>query len=282
MVLSVNNIVDVNNRKQIMIVNNHSHENILLIGSCRIVPFLNYLMHHDLFGNKFNYLCILVYVPEMIQLSEEIIFNEEIKKQICGSTILFSEYVKNYNYFNTQRLTEKSIFNIHNSFTREIIIPNWGDICLYTKDLIQYKNLKNEFDQLIKHEISLQDFTTILQNCQKQELQRHANLLNKSNYPELITFTNSNLTWLKLAHTLNHPSNIYFIEMYRLIIEKNFAQSPYFLPQSVIDVHSSCEFLKNDGVDTKLTYYDRVCLGININNQHYLDENQSNHYILGI
>ena len=63
MVIYVNDITSVNSQNKIMVVNNNSNQNILLIGSCRISPFLNYLMNYDLFGNKFNYLCVLVYVP---------------------------------------------------------------------------------------------------------------------------------------------------------------------------------------------------------------------------
>ena len=53
--------------------------------------------------------------------------------------------MKNYNYFNTDRVYEKCIFKVYDSFKHEIILPNWCDICLYAKDLIKYKNLKNEF-----------------------------------------------------------------------------------------------------------------------------------------
>ena len=279
-IITVNDIVSINEKKEIMIVNNNSDENILLIGACRMTPFLNYLIHHDLFGNKYNYLCILVHVPQMKQLSEEIIYNENLKSQIFKSTILIAEYLKNYNYFNTQRLSEKCIFRVYDSFTHEIILPNWSDICLYTKDLIKYKNIKNEFIQFVNKQISLEEFTAILKNCQNKELERHFLVLNKASAPwqHLITFTKNNLNTYKLAHTINHPTNLYFIEMYRLLVEHFFAQPPYFLPQSVIDINSY-EFLNPNGVDPNLTYYDRVCLGYNIH-VHYLDENESNNYIL--
>jgi hypothetical protein len=276
--LTTNDIINVNEQKQIMVLDNNSSENILIIGSCRITPILNYLINHDLFGNKYNYLCVLVYLPEMVQLSDDIIYNDDIKLQISQSKILFAEYCRNYNYFNTQRLTEKSIFRIHNSFTHEIILPNWSDICLYARDLIYYKDLKNNFYQLLKNEISFQEFTAVLQFHQEKELERHFAILNRANFPELITFTSMNLKTLRLANTLNHPTNIYNIELFRLIIEKFFEQSPYFLPQSVIDINTN-EFLGNISMDTKLTFYDRVCLGINIDTN-YLSEEESKNYII--
>lgn len=279
-IISVNDIVNVNQKKQIMVVNNNSNESILLIGGCRITPFLNYLIHHDLFGNKYNYLCVLVYVPEMIQLSEEIIYNEKMKSQLFTSKILIAEYIQNYNYFNTYRLTEKCIFRVYDSFQHEIILPNWNDICIYAKDLINYKNLEMEFRQLLNGDITLPEFTVIIQSAQQKELDRYFKILEKAKmpWPYLKNFIHLNLNTYRLSYTLNHPTNMYSIEMYRLLIEHFFATSPYFLPQNLIDLNNKYEFLKT-GVDTKLTYYDHVCLGYKIQ-EDYLDEENSNTYIL--
>jgi len=274
---TVNNIVDVNDKKQIMVINNNSNENILLIGSCRITPFLNYLINHELFGNKYNYLCVLLYNPQMIILSEDIIYNNEIKEQLFKCKFLFGEYSKNYNYFNTQRLTEKCIFRVYDSFEKEIILPNWQDICLYSKDLINYKGIKNEFIQLINGEMHKQDFINILQQVQKNELDRYFDLLKKANFPELISFVNINFQTIRLSNSLNHPSNFYFLEMFRLVIEKFFLGGPYFLPQSLIDANRE-EFLKSEN-DTKLTFYDYHYLGFRIS-ENYMDEIESRNYIL--
>lgn len=275
---TVNNIVDINDQKKIMVINNNSNENILLIGSCRITAFLNYLINHDLFGNKYNYLCVLIYVPQMIILSEDIIYNDEIKCQLSKSKFLFAEYCKNYNYFNTQRLSEKCIFRVYDSFEKEIILPNWQDICLYSKDLILNKGIKNEFIQLINGEIHTHDFINLLQKTQESELERYYDLLKKANFPELISFIKLNLQNIRLTNTLNHPTNFYFLEMFRLIIEKFFLGGPYFLPQSLIDVTRD-EFLKSEN-DTKLTFYDYHYLGYRIN-ENYIDEMESRNYILG-
>jgi hypothetical protein len=234
-------------------------------------------MNYDLFGNKFNYLCVLVYVPEMKQLSENVLFNDEIKNQISCSTILFSEYIQSYNYFNTCKHQEKNIYTIHKNFNYEIILPNWDSICLYTNDLIKGKNLKNYLCKLHNNEISFQEFTNILKNTHENELQRHFNVLIKAKFPELIDFTKNHLHKVKLSHTNNHPSNHYFLEMFRLVLNKYFNTN--YIPQIIIDINNSSEFLTHMN-DIKLTYYDSICLGININNVKYLDLNESNEYLL--
>jgi hypothetical protein len=279
-IISVNDICKINEQKQIMVVNNNAPENILLIGSCRITSFLNYLIHDDMFSNKYNYLCILVYMPQMIELSEDIIYNEPIKNQLFKSKILIGEYIKTYNYFNTDRNYEKCIFRVYSSFTHEIILPNWNDICLYVKDLIVHKNIKPKFEQLMRKEINLEDFTKYVKECQEKEIERHLNVLTKSKWPELIYFTMSTYKKYRLAYSINHPTNLYFIEMYRLLIEKFFKKPQFHVPKKLIELNNSYDFLKNEPVDTKLTYYDRICLGITIDNERYLNEDESNIYLL--
>jgi hypothetical protein len=276
---SVNDILTINDKKQIMIINNNVNKSILLIGSCRITPFLNYLINHDLFGINYNYLCVLVYNEEMKKLSEDIINNEQIKNQLFTCKYLISEYVKNFNYFNTQRLSEKCIFSIYDSFEKEIILPNWQDICLYSKDLIIYKGIKNEFIQLINGEIHSHDFIKILQKVQNMELERYYSILQKANFPELISFIKLNLQNIRITHMFNHPTNFYFLEIFRLIIEKYFLGGPYFLPQYIFDATKE-EFLQSKEYDTKLTFYDYHYLGFRIP-ENYMDEIDSRNYILG-
>lgn len=274
---SVDNICDVNNQKQIMVVNNNANENILLIGSCRITPFLNYMLNHDIFGNKFNYLCIMVHIPQMKILSEDIINNDEIKNQIYRCKYLFGEYIKNFNYFNTQRNSEKNIFHIYNSFQKEIIIPNWQDICLYSKDLINYKNLKNDFINALHGHSHINDFAHKLKEEQQKEINRYINILEKANFLELKNYFLSNIPNYRLAFTLNHPTNLFFIEVYRIVIEKYFTGSPYHFPESVLLANQE-DFLSNC-YNTKLTFYDYHYLNIRIP-ENYLDQNESIQYIL--
>ena len=246
MIVTVNDIEKFYEKNEIMIFNNNADKNILLIGSCRITAILNYLInHHELFGNKYNYLVILVHVQEMIQLSKTVVSNDFIKKQIRNSSILISEYTVKYNYFNTSTYVDKNLYQIYDSFAKKILLPNWPDTCLYVRDLIKYKSLKDYLHKFIKKEIDLQNFGFILQNCQKKELERFFEVVKKAGFTELIPFIKSNLKTNRLSNTINHPTNLYFIELYRIIIEKHFASPGYVLPKSVID-SNNVDFLSND------------------------------------
>ena len=282
MIFSIKNIFAINSLSEIMCINNNSENNILLIGSCRVYAFLNYMVNDKLFGKKYNYLCILVYNPSIVKLSREIIHNEQIKSQIVKSTILVAEYVCNYNYFNTDRCLEQNIFKINDSFTHTIILPNWPDSCIYTKDICKFKK-KDVFEQFIKKEISLEDFMLVLRTTRDEEINNFFLVIYKANeaWKSLIPFIKSSLIHTRLSYSINHLSNSILFEMYKLMIVHYFSGT---ISDSLIDFNNNNVFFDNKvffhpDCYTKLTYYDHLCFGCTIN-EHYLDENESNHYIL--
>jgi hypothetical protein len=111
------------------------------------------------------------------------------------------------------------------------------------------------------------------------ELERYYSILQKANFPELISFIKLNLQNIRITHMFNHPTNFYFLEIFRLIIEKYFLGGPYFLPQYIFDATKE-EFLQSKEYDTKLTFYDYHYLGFRIP-ENYMDEIDSRNYILG-
>jgi hypothetical protein len=275
-IIQLGDIVNHNQQTNIMIVDNKQAKNILFIGSCRIYAFLNYFLNDDFFGKKYNYLCILVYIDKMVELSKTCITNEPIKKLLNNTTILVSEYITNYNYFNTSNETEYNIFKLNNNFEHTIILPNFHNPKIYVKDIIYHgdDNIKNIFKKYLTNEILLDEFIQIIKQINETEINRYCNLIQKSFMPELETFVRSNVYKIRIAHTINHPSNILLIEMYRLIMNKIFKRNLY---ENVIT--NNFEFLSSDGYSTKLTYYDKIGLNIDFDETIYNKE-QSDNYLL--
>jgi len=89
--LRVNDIMIVNSKSKLCICDRNSDKNILLIGSCRITPFVNYFANDKCF-DSYNILAIMVHNTEMIALSKTIIDNEDIKQEIYKTTILVHEF----------------------------------------------------------------------------------------------------------------------------------------------------------------------------------------------
>uniref|UniRef100_A0A6C0HZ42 Polysaccharide biosynthesis enzyme WcbI domain-containing protein n=1 Tax=viral metagenome TaxID=1070528 RepID=A0A6C0HZ42_9ZZZZ len=274
MYISVNDIMSINNNENICICDRKSDKNILLIGSCRITPFLNYIANDNYF-DSYNILAVMVHNTQMKKISETLIENEAIKKDIYKTTIFIHEFCRNSDYFNIPKDKEKNIYQIKPIFDIDISLPNYQDPCIFTKDIIFYRN-SIEFDKYIKNEMIFDEFSKILQDLQHAEKTKYYNVILKSELPELLEFVKNNIDNNRMAHTINHPSNFLFIKMYELILQKWFHRE---IPESVFNFNKKYEYLSSDGYSTKLTYYDKECLNYNINEE-YLNEQDSNTYIL--
>uniref|UniRef100_A0A6C0KMT0 Polysaccharide biosynthesis enzyme WcbI domain-containing protein n=1 Tax=viral metagenome TaxID=1070528 RepID=A0A6C0KMT0_9ZZZZ len=271
----VNYICDINSKSEICICDRKSNKNICLIGGCRITPFLNYLANDNYF-DSYNILGILVFNNEMINLSKNIIDNEEKKKEIYNTTILICEYIINFDYFNTSPKTDKNIFKIKESFDIKILLPNYQDPCIYTADLILHKdNIQSDFiNKYLNKAISLEEFSKILKDTKTNEIKRYYDIIFKSDLPELFDFVIKNIDNNRIAYTINHPSNILFIKMHEIILKKFFNRE---IPDNVLQINNNHEFLNSE--ISILTFYDKECLHFNINEE-YLNEEESIKYLL--
>jgi hypothetical protein len=271
--ISVNDIVYKNQANNIMIVDRHSSKNILFLGSCRITPFINYFANDPIF-NSYNILGILIHIPEMAQLSKALLDNEEVKNDIYNSTIFIHEYIKHFDYLNTCRKQDKHIFQIKDTFETVICLPNYQNPAIYAQDIIYY-HIFNEFYIYLNKTITFQEFTDLLKKRQQEQKEKYYTIISKSSLPELNDFVINNIDSHRIAHTINHPTNLLFLKMYEIILKKFFNRDT--VCNEVIHCNKT-EFLTTPGgYSTKLTYYDKI-LGITINEE-YMNEEDSNIYL---
>ena len=271
--------IDIQNRTgNIMIVNNNAKKNILFIGSCRISTYVNYFLNDGVFGTNYNYVCILVHIPAMVELSKNIIDNGAVKQLICNSSILVREYVRNYSYLNTVASQPENIFKIYNSFDHSILLPNYDNFLFYMRDIIMYGdiNIKSAFNSFLNNDISLKTLSEIIQALHKKELERFYTIIKQTDVPDLKQFVETNINKKRLGHTLNHPANVLSLEIYRLVQKNIFNRE---LPDSVIELDSKIEFLSSDDYRSRYTYYDKIILNIVLDENMY-DKELSDRYIL--
>ena len=213
----------------------------------------------------------------MITLSNTCIHSEKFKQLLLNSTILVSEYLKNFNYFNSSHDSELNIWQMNPNFQDTIFLPNYCDPRIYVKDILFYDpNMKSVFQNYLSNKISQDEFSSIIKQVHENELNRFYLIIKKSIMPELEIFVRDNIYKKRIAHTINHPSNILFIEMYRLLLKNIFGRT---IPESVVKLNNTYEFLKSDGYYTKLTYYDKLCLIIQYDEPIY-NEEKSIQYLL--
>ena len=278
MVLSIADIEEIyRTTNDVMVVDNNQKENILFIGSCRIHAFLNYFLIDPNFGNKYNYLCIMVHTKMMQDMSEICIENDRFKDLLKNSVILVCEHLKSFNYFNTVVSCEKNLFQMETHFNYRIVLPNYG-MCrtLFVKDIVKYNNDMNVcFSNYKSNHVSLEVFSERLKEVHTKELDQLYKTIQKSIIPELQLFIEENVLRKRIAHTKNHPSNLLLLEMYRLVL-KNVFQLP--LSDSVVQLNDEYEFLPSTGYSTNLTFYDKICLNIEIDEDVY-NECDSDKYL---
>jgi len=110
----------------------------------------------------------------------------------------------------------------------------------------------------------------------KAELNRYYKVIDKSIMPELKNFVEENVLHHRIAHTINHPTNLLFLEMFRLILLNVFGFS---LPASIVHISNSHEFLPSEGYAIHLTWYDSMCLKYEWN-ETVFDKEESDRYLL--
>jgi hypothetical protein len=211
----------------------------------------------------------------MKELSETCINNERFKELLRNSKILVSEYLKNFHYFNSTG--ERNLFQLETHFEHTIFLPNYCDVQLYTKIMVHYNDeIKTVFQRYLNDEETLDTLTTVLQRYQETELNRYYKVINKSIMPELKQFVQENVLHRRLAYTINHPTNFLLLEMFRLLLLNVFGLP---LPDYIVELNNSYEFLPSEGYANHLTWYDSVCLKYD-GNQPVLNKEESDRYIL--
>jgi hypothetical protein len=131
-----------------------------------------------------------------------------------------------------------------------------------------------EYKKLMDKSISFEKFRELLINIHNKEINRYYSIIEKSDLAELLPFVKENLYTKRLAYTINHPTNLIFMEIYVIILRKYFGLN---ISPEVLNINN-IDFLKNDHIDTVLTSYDKICLGFNID-EHYLDVRNSDNYL---
>lgn len=106
-------------------------EHILILGSCRTVPFLNYLNR----ANSDNRFTIRRIDPCESQVLET---DERVLSAIKAADIFLHEHVANYGMLNTSREAEKNLYQFGMDPHQDISIPNWHDHLVLENDWPAY------------------------------------------------------------------------------------------------------------------------------------------------
>lgn len=265
-------------RKVFCCGNPESKEVILILGSCRAVPYLNYLDHYNqTHGNRFKIFCI-----DPINMQVDMAGNALDTKALLTAleadkhfldilksvTIFIHEGLSSFGILNTVRepcsksmgssracelgtkacevyhSEEKNIYGHGMAPEIDINVPNFHDCIILVNDFAQLYPTAFATMLQIENYILYEGNTHIARFC---------SICEKSSFPEFGPWFRENYLKVRLFHSFNHVSAAFTREIFRLANEK-------FLHLDLDDAFWQHPDVTHDmyaNVSTKLTDLDR-------------------------
>jgi len=208
-----------------------SKEVILILGSCRAVPYLNYLdQWNKLKGNPYKIHCIdpinyhwdengkeQSYEDELTRLETD----ENFLNVLKSVKIFIHEGLSSHSILNTLK-KDKNIYQFGMNPEIDINIPNFHDVFILFNDFFA---IDKEFQSLCKLEYQFNDgLSNELQGKivarGELEMRRFLNICAISDFPEMGEYFKNNYLTKRLFWTFNHVSKGFTLEIFRLMNQK--------------------------------------------------------------
>jgi hypothetical protein len=216
-------------------------EKILIIGSCRSVPYVTYFNENNL-DNRYtiNYIDPFNWNwdvndnrTDYIEVLKQCEQDERILQMLRSTTIFIHEYYANAGMFNCNKLSEKNIYQFGLQPKKDICLPNFNDVFILTSDIVS-------FDIEIKKS-AIQDFNVIgklsdrtiseIEKVRTANLDRFYSICLKSDFPEFAKIFYDNYKSTRYFHTFNHVSKVFNHKIFELICANYLDKTDFILPE---------------------------------------------------
>lgn len=195
-----------------------SKDVILLMGSCRVVPILNYL--NIACGNTHNIFCIdpINYAidEQGTALPQEHLLtaletDEHFLAILRSVTIFIHEGLSSFGILNTVR-QRKNIYSFGMKPQIDVNLPNFHDVLLLVNDFIA-------LDPKWRHALTEEDQEEIFR-LGNDHIMRFLGICAKSSFPEFGEWFRQNYQKVRLFHSFNHVSSAFTLEIFRRMNEQ--------------------------------------------------------------
>jgi hypothetical protein len=205
-------------------------EAMLIMGSCRSVPYLNYLNEVNKVNkvdNKFTIYFIDPFNWNWDKKDNRVDYEQVLKTletnkyllDIIGATKIFiHEYYKNFGMFNTIEDGDKNIYDFGMNPEIDVCIPNFNDVFILFNDLFTFDvEIKEKVikEMGVSQETLLQCYET-----SKNNIERFYGICRMSDVPEMEEYFKENFTKVRLFWTYNHISKDFAMFIFKRINEK--------------------------------------------------------------
>lgn len=215
---------------------------ILILASCRGVPYLNYLNQYNATAGRpfrISYVSPHEYFSSPAghprDLQQELLRLETFEpllERIRACDIFIHEHHESFGMFNTSYNSEKNIYQFGMDPDVDIAIPNFNDHFLTMQDLVNYEGeIKSrcyadieELDELSSETVSYIRFRAY------HHLMRFKRACELSSLPEFWPYFRDNYKTTRFFYTFNHVSKHFTLEIFRRMNEQflNLDLSPEF------------------------------------------------------
>lgn len=207
-------------------------ENILIVGSCRAVPYVTYLNEwNELNGNRFSIHFIDPFSWNWDINEQRVDYNAELLKQednsellslLANTDIFIHEYYSNAGMFNCDRNAEKNIYQYALNPRLDVTIPNYNDVFVLVSEIVKFDPECRAMaiqDYNVNGKLSDLTLDKIIE-VKHNNLQRFYNICSKTDFPEFAELFANNYKHTRLFWTFNHISKTFTQAIFRLMNEK--------------------------------------------------------------
>lgn len=205
---------------------------ILIEGSCRVVPYLNYF-HYLNGNNRFTiHLCDVVNFYwdlegkpiDPTHWTEKFESNPQMLEMLKSVKWFMHEHTESFGMLNTERTCAKNIYQFGIQPEIDIALPNFNDIFILFQEHAQFdpEMRKRMYDELHQHGTLLQETQAAVKAKGDAALAKFTGFCRKSSLPEFADIFEQ--TWRQKRYwwTGSHVSNVFTMTVFRLLNDKFF------------------------------------------------------------
>lgn len=206
------------------------NETILILGSCRAVPYITYLndlnksnrfticfidpfsWNWDMAGNRVDY------ESQLLQQEN----NTQLLEMLKTVDIFINEHYVNAGMFNVSKFCQKNIYNYGLDPAMNIELPSFNDIFILTREIVS-------FDMAIR-KMAIQDYNVNgelskftldkIDEVRQKNLAKFYDICSKTSFPEFAEVFANQYKEVRYFWTFNHVSKLYTQTLFRMMNEK--------------------------------------------------------------
>lgn len=205
---------------------------ILILGSCRSVPFVTYLADWNVLNNnQFSIYYIDPFSWNWDMEEKRTNYPQELIKQESNSNLLamlssvdifIHEYYANAEMFNCDKNAEKNIYQFGLNPEVDICTPNFNDVFILTSDILRFHPEVMKMavqDYNVNGQLSPQTIDAIA-DVRTSNILRFIDICSKTNFPEFAEIFMEDYKKQRYFWTFNHTSKLFAQTLFRLMNEK--------------------------------------------------------------